>query len=100
MRNLSHLVTADSVFERTRAGQCELLNHECSLGPIDKRLLAIVTGYTPLGDLLALLGETTCPSESVYKLLEDGLIKIAEKKNKKRQRNFASSDDNTSLDAH
>jgi hypothetical protein len=62
-------------FERTRAGQCEMLTQRAPLSPVDRRLMAIVNGYTPLGDLLPLLGETEVHQESVTKLLNAGYIR-------------------------
>jgi hypothetical protein len=53
----------ETCFERTRAGQCEMLTQRAPLSPVDRRLLAIVNGYTPLGDLLAFLGESEVPPE-------------------------------------
>jgi hypothetical protein len=65
----------ETCFERTRAGQCEMLTQRASLCPVDRRLLAIVNGCTPLGDLLALLGESVVPQDTVNKLLNAGLIR-------------------------
>jgi hypothetical protein len=67
----------ETCFERTRAGQCEILTQNAALGALDRRLLALVNGYTPLGDLLALLGESEVPQQTVMALLKAGLIRRA-----------------------
>jgi hypothetical protein len=70
-------VTSASVLERTRAGQCETLVEDAALTPLERRLLAISTGYTALGDLLALLGESELPEAAVRKLVGAGLLRSA-----------------------
>jgi hypothetical protein len=70
------IVVPETCFERTRPGQCEMLTQRASLNPLDRRLLAIINGFTPLGDLLALLGETEVPQDSVTRLLNAGFMRV------------------------
>jgi hypothetical protein len=69
------VIGPETCFERTRAGQCEMLSQRETLSPIERRLLAIVNGYTPLGDLLALLGEAEVPQDTITKLLDAGCLR-------------------------
>lgn len=69
------LLAPEVVFERTRAGQCQILTSRVALSPLESRLLAIMTGFTKLEDLLALLGESELPHAAVDKLLQAGFIK-------------------------
>jgi hypothetical protein len=68
----------DSIFERTHAGQCEMLTHEVKLTDFERSLLAVVTGFTSLGDIMTLLGVTDIPHASVATLLAEGLISPTE----------------------
>jgi hypothetical protein len=76
------LLTADAVLERTRSGQCETLSQSSRLSAQERRLLAILTGFTSLGDLLALLGETEVPQAVLAKLMDEGLVRVAVPKRK------------------
>jgi hypothetical protein len=77
MLKTEFLLTSASVLERTRAGQCETLTEDAALNPLERRLLAIVTGYTAIGDLLGLLGEADLPQTAIKKLMEAGLLRVA-----------------------
>jgi hypothetical protein len=76
------VISPETCFERTRAGQCEMLTKRVALSPVDRRLLAIVNGYTPLGSLLALIGETEVPQATISTLLDAGLIRVTPSKPK------------------
>ena len=82
MSNQEFLLTPALVLERTRSGQCETLKADANLSPLERRLLAIATGYTALGDLLGLLGETELPQTAVTKLLDAGLLRPAKNERK------------------
>jgi hypothetical protein len=71
---------ADQIFERTHAGQCEMLTHEVELDDFERRLLGILTGFTSLGDIMQLLGEAEIPQSAIQKLLAEGLIQPHEAK--------------------
>lgn len=71
---------SDSVFERTPAGQFELLSTRPKLAPHERKVLAVLTGFTPLSDLLALMGEESSARETVQKMADMGLIRATEGK--------------------
>jgi hypothetical protein len=64
----------DMVYRRTVIGQKELVSPSAYLGPDDRRLLGVLTGFTTLDALLALLRPTTAPDETIARLLELGLV--------------------------
>lgn len=78
MLDQPQLLAPEVVYERTRAGQCQILTSRMALSPLESRLLAIMTGFTKLEDLLALLGESELPHAAVDKLLQAGFIKPVE----------------------
>jgi hypothetical protein len=82
MSESTFIVTPQLRLERTRAGQQDMLTCQASLTPMERRLMAIINGHTPLRDLLALLGETEVPQASVMTLLKAGLIRRSETKPK------------------
>jgi hypothetical protein len=82
MPESSYAAMSQIRFERTRAGQQDMLTAQTVLSPAERRLLALVNGHTPLRDLLALLGETEVPQASVMTLLNSGLIRRSETKPK------------------
>ncbi len=71
---------SDGVFERTPAGQFELLSTRPKLAPHERKVLAVLTGYTPLSDLLALMGDEPKARECVQKMADMGLIRSADGK--------------------
>lgn len=66
----------DSVFERTALGGMSTFRQPVGLSPLEHRLLLMVTGFTPIKDLMALLDEAA-PVTLVTGLLERGLIQPA-----------------------
>jgi hypothetical protein len=74
---LSRSVDLDSIYERTPAGQNEILSHHAKLSPLQRHLLSMVTGYTATKDILALLGLDEIPHEAITRLLSAGLIQAA-----------------------
>lgn len=63
----------DSVFERTALGGMSTFRQPEDLSPLERRLLLMVTGYTPIKDLMSLLNEAA-PVTLVKGLLDRGLI--------------------------
>lgn len=63
----------DSVFERTPLGCMSTFKRPQDLLPQEHRLLLMVTGYTPIKDLMALLDQAE-PITLASRLLERGLI--------------------------
>lgn len=68
----------DSVFERTPAGQSALLSLHSSLNASERRLLAMVNGFTPLAALRTLLCEEDVSSAVVQMMATRGLIRTPE----------------------
>lgn len=71
-------LTLSEVYERTDAGQREMLTKTAALNDLDRRLLGVVTGYTSLEDILGLLGHVEEPQAAVRRLLGAGLISHVE----------------------
>lgn len=68
---------SDTVFERTDRGRLVALKRDHGLSGEAQRLLLMMTGYTPLADLLALLEEDVSPqsmADMVEELLHHQLI--------------------------
>lgn len=65
--------TGETVFERTAKGSELALRPTPDLSPLAQRVLLMVTGYTPLQDLMRLLGEG-CPDAVFGDLAQQGLI--------------------------
>jgi hypothetical protein len=80
MPDSTTIVTPQTCLERTRAGQQDMLTCRAALTPVERRLMAIVNGHTPLRDLLALLGEAEVPQASVMTLLNAGLVRRSDVK--------------------
>ncbi|HEX5356422.1 MAG TPA: hypothetical protein VFW93_09395 [Aquabacterium sp.] len=72
----SHL--HDAVFERTAAGQSALLAIHSSLNASERRLLAVLNGFTPLTALRALLHDEELTSSVIQKMAASGLIRAPE----------------------
>jgi hypothetical protein len=68
----------DMVYRRTVVGQQELVSPSAYLDPDDRRLLGVLTGFTTLDALLALLRPTTAPDQTIARLLELGLVEPVE----------------------
>lgn len=71
----------DTVFERTEQGRVAVLKPDNGLDRAQQRLLLMMTGYTPLADLLALLDEGVSlevANEVVDELLHRQLIRPAD----------------------
>jgi hypothetical protein len=68
----------DTVYRRTVVGQKELVSPSVPLAPDDRRLLGVLTGFTSLDALLALLRPTTAPDQMIARLLELGLMEPVE----------------------
>lgn len=68
----------DTVFERTDEGRVAALKPDSGLNRQAQRLLLMMTGYTPLADLLALLDEDVpleAATGAVDELLQRQLIR-------------------------
>ncbi len=76
MQQIHDTPPSDMVFERTHDGRIAAVNEDNRPSPHAKQLLLMVNGYTPLRDLLSLLG---LPDQSLLadELLGLGLIKPA-----------------------
>ena len=72
------LPTEGSVFERTPAGQSEVLLRRLPLTPTEQRLLLMVTGHTPLSQLLMMVGEAQTNVHAVDGLIHAGLIRVSD----------------------
>lgn len=68
----------DTVYRRTVVGQKELVSPSVALAPDDRRLLGVLTCFTSLDALLALLRPTTAPDQMIARLLELGLMEPVE----------------------
>jgi len=66
------------VYERTNAGQMALLSVHSALNVAERRLLAVVNGFTPLTDLQALLGSEIASTAVIQKMTASGLIRPPE----------------------
>ena len=64
----------DTVLIRTHQGHREVLDESLDLDESRRRMLLLVNGYTPLGDLAERLPPDSDWSESAWGLLEDGLV--------------------------
>lgn len=73
MTQLYDDLSDDSVFERTPLGCMSTFKQPEDLLPLERRLLLMVTGYTPIKDLMALLDQAA-PITLASRLLERGLI--------------------------
>ena len=60
----------DTVFERTDQGRLAVLKQNSGLNPQEQRLLLMMTGYTPLADLLVLLDDSV-PQEAVAEVVDE-----------------------------
>lgn len=68
----------DTVFERTDEGRVAVLKPDSGLSRQEQRLLLMMTGYTPLANLLALLDEDVpleAATGAVDELLQRQLIR-------------------------
>lgn len=68
----------DTVFERTAAGQCALLSNHSSLNASERRLLAVINGFTPLAALRALLHDDEVCGSAITAMAARGLIRTPE----------------------
>jgi hypothetical protein len=66
----------DTVLERTATGRSELLSHKMSLGAVERRLLALVNGYTPWQDLTAHINDVAMPHQLPERLVQMGLVQV------------------------
>ena len=65
------------IFERTHQGRVVVIGTDSTLSPQARQLLLMLTGYTPIGDLAALL-HLAHPRPLVDELLAHGLIRSVE----------------------
>jgi len=66
-----------AVLERSSSGQSELLAARMTLNPLERRLLSIVTGYTPLSRLQAFVGDAVAAMQAARRLVELELLREA-----------------------
>ena len=66
-------LSPDVIFERTHQGRSVVIAADSTLSPQARQLLLMFTGYTPVGDLIALL-RVSHPRPLVDELLAQGLI--------------------------
>jgi hypothetical protein len=66
----------DTVLERTATGRCELLSHKMSLGAVERRLLALVNGYTPWQNLTSHINDVAMPHQLPERLVQMGLVQV------------------------
>jgi hypothetical protein len=64
----------DTVLVRTDEGHREVLAEDRDLDHARRRMLLLVNGYTPLGDLAERLHPEADWAASAWGLLEDGLV--------------------------
>ena len=69
------LLNDDAIYQRTPAGQRELVDPHSRLSRLELRFLAAVTGHTPLRVLLDLGLDQIGIGESVVRLYARGFIK-------------------------
>jgi hypothetical protein len=67
----------EAVFQRTRLGQRELVWPSGHLSATQRRVLGVVTGYTPLRVVVDLAGGASDMPESIEGLVQMGLIELA-----------------------
>lgn len=68
----------DTVFERTVAGQSALLSLHSSLNTSERRLLAVINGFTPLAALRTLLNDDDVCGSAIKAMTARGLIRTPE----------------------
>ena len=78
MSNHEVLPSEGAVFERTPAGQSEVLLRRLPLTPIEQRILLMVTGHTPLSQLLMMAGQAQTDVHLVDGLIHAGLIRVSD----------------------
>ena len=64
----------ETVFERTLAGQREVVDDRLGLSATDRRILLLVNGFTPFSELAARMPEVANAGSRALDLMEDGLI--------------------------
>lgn len=69
----------DAVFERTAAGQSALLAGNSTLNASERRLLALLNGFTPMTTWRALLHEDDLSSTTIQRMAAKGLIRSPER---------------------
>jgi hypothetical protein len=69
----------DAVFERTPAGQSALLSPHSLLNSSERRLLAVLNGFTPLAALRSLLCDDAVSSTVIQMMSSRGLIRTPER---------------------
>jgi hypothetical protein len=69
---------ADIVLRRTQRGAATLVSERGTFSTFERRLLAMLTGHTPL-DMLMQLRQVDCATgqEAAQRLLDDGLAEVA-----------------------
>ena len=67
----------EAVFQRTRLGQRELVWPSGHLSATQRRVLGVITGYTPLRVVVDLAGGASDMPESIEGLVQRGLIELA-----------------------
>lgn len=70
------VVGDEVVYQRTRAGARELLSGMKSLSAVERRMLAVFTGYTPVRTVVELINAPGIPA-AIEHLLKAGLIELA-----------------------
>ena len=70
-------LSPEVIFERTHKGRAAVIGADSTLSPQARQLLLMLTGYTPIGDLAALL-HLSHPRPLVDELLAQGLIRPVE----------------------
>jgi len=75
LQSKSRFLADDAVYQRTRAGQRELLVPVLPIGALTRRFLASVNGYTPLRALFD-LGAPPLSGDDLLHLVEAGLIEL------------------------
>lgn len=73
-RSTAEFFDDNAVYGRTHAGQRELISPTGQLEPVERRLLAVLTGHTPLGVLARLTGNEPELAEAIGRLQDKGFI--------------------------